>query len=410
MVDRKKIQAWIKEIEQRPSSAALILNYIGNRLEELTSKNEELQAEIFALQSGNRVGAYENKIAHLEYQIDLLKRQGFAIDPESSTEAHKAILTLNNSKDFSKLLIYDSTSRVAKLDFSPNLHQKFTEIGQLTNIDSIQPETFRIVSALPNEELLFVFDSGRVATVGIEKISLAQAQLTADDKVEKRILSWDNVGKPINTNGGEHLSCISSFSQLPFSDYFFLISRRGYSKKIRTSMANSIISNHYIGTSIQSKPDCLFTMSLVQSDEKLVVMSQEGFLLGISNQSIPVSLEEIFKLNISDHVVAFMKPKRDEYILVMTNIGKTAQIMVEQIEMVNSIRTRGQGFLSTKRKNQGVRVIGAVAARDEDMGIVIDQFGNISAITIGELADAGTLPNGIVPIAFAVISSQDRSS
>ncbi len=409
MVDRTKIQAWIKEIEQRPSSAALILNYIGNRLEELTSKNEELQAEIFALQSGNRVEAYENKIAHLEYQIDLLKRQGFAIDPETLPMCIKLYLTHHDSKATSKLLIYDLTSRVAQLDFSPDLHQKFREIGQLSNIENIQPETFRMLSALPNEELLFVFDSGRVATVGIEKISLEQAQLSADEKVEKRIISWDNVGKPINTNGGEKLSCISSFSQLPFSDYFFLISRRGYSKKIRTSMASSIISNHYIGTGIQSKPDCLFTMSLVRSDERLVFMSHEGLLLGISTQSIPVSLEEIFKLNYSDHVVAFMKPKRDEFILVLTNIGKTVQIMLEQIEMANGIGTRGQGFLSAKRRNQGVRVIGAVAAREEDMGIIIDQFGKVSAIPIGELADAGTLPNGIVPIAFGVIASQYRS-
>ena len=76
MVDRQKIISWIKEIEQRPSSATLILNYIGNRLEELTSRNEELQAEIFALQSGNRVEEYENKIAHLQYQIDLFKAPG----------------------------------------------------------------------------------------------------------------------------------------------------------------------------------------------------------------------------------------------------------------------------------------------------------------------------------------------
>ena len=138
-------------------------------------------------------------------------------------------------------------------------------------------------------------------------------------------------------------------------------------------------------------------------------MSQEGNLLGILTKSIPVSLEEVFKLNNSDHIVALMKPKRDEFILAMTNIGKTVQITKDQIEIVENFKSRGQGFLSTKRKNQGIRILGAVAAREGDMGIVIDRLGNIFSIPIGELADSGTLPNGIVPMAFSVISSQDRS-
>ena len=160
-----------------------------------------------------------------------LKRQGFALDPKISVDEDKDKPSHDDTKAKIKLLIYDSTSRVVCLDYSPDHHLNFGEIGQLSNIDNIQPETFRIVAASPNEELLFVFSSGRVATIGIEKISLAQAQLSTDEPFVKRIISWDNAEIPLDTNGGEILSCISSFSQLPFSDYFFLISRRGFSKK-----------------------------------------------------------------------------------------------------------------------------------------------------------------------------------
>ncbi len=75
MIIPKKIEEWIKEVEERPTSASIILQYISNRLRDLTDRNEELLAENIALVSGKRVEEYEQRIAHLEYQLELLKRQ-----------------------------------------------------------------------------------------------------------------------------------------------------------------------------------------------------------------------------------------------------------------------------------------------------------------------------------------------
>jgi predicted RNase H-like nuclease (RuvC/YqgF family) len=70
-----KIDEWMKEAEERPESAVMIVRLIARRLRELTERDEELLAENIALQNGTRVEEYQKRIAHLEYQLDLLKRR-----------------------------------------------------------------------------------------------------------------------------------------------------------------------------------------------------------------------------------------------------------------------------------------------------------------------------------------------
>src|SRR5215204_6693342 len=88
-----KIDEWIKEAEERPHSAVTIVKLVARRLRELTERDEELLAENIALQNGTRVEEYQKRIAHLEYQLDLLKRRfggedaTFAELPVSTMEA-----------------------------------------------------------------------------------------------------------------------------------------------------------------------------------------------------------------------------------------------------------------------------------------------------------------------------------
>ena len=71
----QKIDEWMKEAEARPESAVTIVKLVAKRLRELTERNEELLTENIALQNGTRVEDYQKRIAHLEYQLDLLKRR-----------------------------------------------------------------------------------------------------------------------------------------------------------------------------------------------------------------------------------------------------------------------------------------------------------------------------------------------
>ena len=70
-----KIDEWLKEAETRPESALTLMRLIAGRLRELSERDEELLAENIALQNGTRVEEYEGRIAHLEYQLELLKRR-----------------------------------------------------------------------------------------------------------------------------------------------------------------------------------------------------------------------------------------------------------------------------------------------------------------------------------------------
>src|SRR5512142_279973 len=98
-----KIEEWMKEAEARPESAVTIVRLIAKRLGELTARNEELLAENIALQNGTRVEEYQKRIAHLEYQLDLLKRR-FGADesllaelPASSAETSTLSLLVYNT-------------------------------------------------------------------------------------------------------------------------------------------------------------------------------------------------------------------------------------------------------------------------------------------------------------------------
>src|SRR5919109_3975667 len=70
-----KIDEWMKEVEERPESALTIVRLVTRRLRDLTERNEGLLAENIALQNGTRVEEYQKRIAHLEYQLELLKRR-----------------------------------------------------------------------------------------------------------------------------------------------------------------------------------------------------------------------------------------------------------------------------------------------------------------------------------------------
>ena len=50
----------------------MILKLIAGRLHDLNERNEELAAENIILRDGSRVKEYQERIAHLEFQLDLL--------------------------------------------------------------------------------------------------------------------------------------------------------------------------------------------------------------------------------------------------------------------------------------------------------------------------------------------------
>src|SRR5215216_7068072 len=113
-----KIDEWMKEAEARPQSAVMIVKLVAKRLHELTERNEELLTENIALQNGTRVEEYQKRIAHLEYQLDLLKRR-FSADQSLLTELP------TNSVETStvSLLVYNTYGRIFRLEMNSEVQE-----------------------------------------------------------------------------------------------------------------------------------------------------------------------------------------------------------------------------------------------------------------------------------------------
>ena len=114
MISPDKIDEWIHEVEERPASAELIIRYIANRLSELASRDEELAAQNIELLSGRKVEEYESRIASLEYQLELLKRQlgGEVILPTEAPATPPIQETIS-------IVLYNPLGKVLRLEMDP---------------------------------------------------------------------------------------------------------------------------------------------------------------------------------------------------------------------------------------------------------------------------------------------------
>src|SRR5688572_10770763 len=111
-----KIDEWMKEAETRPESAVMIVKLVAKRLRELTERNEELLTENIALQNGTRVEEYQKRIAHLEYQLDLLKRR-FGGDESLLAE----FPTASAETSTLSLLVYNNYGRVFRIEIDADI-------------------------------------------------------------------------------------------------------------------------------------------------------------------------------------------------------------------------------------------------------------------------------------------------
>ena len=155
----KKIDEWIEEAESRSESALTIMRLIAGRLRELTERNEELLAENIALQNGTRVEEYQQRIVHLEYQLDLLKRrfgaEGLELDE----------IPVEETIVFS-LLVYNRQGRILRVE----LTRDDKELGRIVEELDTNDEPPRLLAVPSNEEVLLLYSSGRVSTLSVSDL------------------------------------------------------------------------------------------------------------------------------------------------------------------------------------------------------------------------------------------------
>lgn len=381
----------MKEAEARPESAVTIVKLVARRLNELTARNEELLTENIALQNGTRVEEYQKRIAHLEYQLDLLKRR-FGADETALAE-----LPENNVEESTlNLLIYNTYGRILRME----LNSEAPSLGHLSDETLQNSEQPRLLAVSSNEEVLLLFTSGRVSTCAVNDIS------TVDLDSE---WTWDKAALPDEPRAGEFLACIMPISHLPLSEFFLQISRRGCVKKTMNSMAQSILGNHYIGRGTLQKSDQPFDVTLCSKKDLYAFVTFEGKLIGLDVDELSYSTEDRIRMTTSDYVIASFVPHVDESMLFVTQTGKVIHREVEGLELSKSPLAKGQALISPTKLEQGVRFIGAAPVRDKDRIVVLDSKGNLAIHLAESITGSGSIEADDLILSISVIPAEASS-
>jgi DNA gyrase/topoisomerase IV subunit A len=403
-----KIDEWITEAETRPASALMILKLVANRLRDLSERNEQLLAENIALQDGTRAEETQKRIAHLEYQLDLLKRrlggdQAALLLEQAPVEAAAPTL-----------LIYNAHGRILRLNVDPSTGSPvpavLAQAGQVpaqTNLGRIlgelapEDELPRILCVAAHEEVLLLFTSGRISTRAVSEIPAMQSG--AD-------WSWDQAALPDEPHAGERLACLMPLSRLALADFFLQGSRRGCIKKTLVSLAQSVLDNRYLGRGALQKADQPCEALLCSKKDRFALVTYEGRLLGLDIDALSYAAEERIKLETSDYVIAAFVPGPEQSILCLTQNGKIVQRESGFLDLARSPSTRGQAMIPPSRLDQGTRFVGAAAVRDDDQIVVLDAEGRLTLHLAGEAAGAGSVRTSGAALALGVIPAAKRGT
>ena len=387
----QKIDEWIKEAEDRPESALTILRLIARRLRELTERNEELLAENIALEDGTRVEEYQQRIVHLEYQLDLLKRRYGAEGRELQeipVETEEPITI--------SLLFYNGRGRILRVELADD----DKELGRISDKLDTDNEPPQLLAAQSNEEVLLLYSSGRVSTLSVKELPAAKSG---------GMWTWEEAALPDEPRAGESLVCITPFSALPVSNFFLQVSRRGCVKKTMSSMAQNILSNHYIGKGTLGKSDEPFNLTLCDQSERFAFVTYEGKLLGLDVDDLSYTIEERIKMSATDYVISAFIPKPDDALIFVTQMGQVLHRESSIIQTTKSSSAKGQSLISANRLTQGTRFMGAAAVQDGDRVAVLDATGLIKVHKAEAVTGSGSVRTGNLILSIGVIPARGRN-
>jgi len=378
LISPDKIEEWIREVEERPASAALIIQYIANRLSELATREEELSAENIELLSGRRVEEYESRIANLEYQLELLKRQlgGDVILPVETP-------TGKPTPELISVVVYNPLGQIIRVEFEPAGMSTGARIGMLRGEPAPGEMRVSVLATSSQEELLIIFDSGRTVT-------LPAARLPLD---EPENLDWLSAYLE-EPRIKEELAGIIPIAKMPLFDTCVQASRRGYVKKIKISFFTSHLAEGYIGTGVKLPADRTFGLTFATKDDLFVMVSQEGFVFSMPAEQLPSAIEEVIHLGITDHIVSVFTAGQKPSLLFVTRSGKAVHRDVSWLEPATSFKTRGQPLLSKERREAGTRIAGAAPVGDGDWGAFLHGDGRLTAHLLSDLLASGSVLPG----------------
>ena len=375
MITHDKIDEWIKEVEERPSSAPNIIRYIARRLSDLTDRNEELLNDNIALRLGKKIEEYESRIANLEYQLEILRRQigsGEVITASTDGTASAA--------STASVLIYNGFGQVLRVEVDnpgtvePQLLAKF--VGEIS-VEGLIP---RLLATSTQEELLLVFNSGRAVA----------APVTAIPAASKGALSWGDAFLQ-EPRGSEELATILSMAKMTLADLCIQTSRRGFVKKMSEAFFESCVTSSFVGTGTKQKKDKTCSLIFTGKNDLYVLVSKEGRAFSMEANKLPITIEPVFLISATDHIVNTFMVKRKPYLLFVTNHGKAVYRDIQWLEQANTFRTQGQLLFSKNRRDTGTWIVGAAAVDEKDWGLALTADGKLELHRVSDLFETGSL-------------------
>ena len=199
---------------------------------------------------------------------------------------------------------------------------------------------------------------------------------------------------------------ITLFSHLPLSDYFLQISRRGCVKKTMTSMAQSILGNHYIGKGALQKSDQPFDLVLSHKKDRAAFATYEGKVIAFDVDELSYATEERIRLSATDYVIASFTTQDDKALLFVTQTGKVIHRESKSIEMTKSSTAKGQALIPPSRLEQGVRFMGAASVMDSDSVVVLDASGRLNVHEAGSMIGAGSIEADGLVLSIGLIQAE----
>lgn len=370
MLSPDKIDEWLREVEERPASAALIIRYIANRLADLSSRNEELLEENIALRTDRKVEEYESRIATLEHQVEIMKRQ-FKGEIELPAEAGIQADTLS-------LVLYDLAGRLLRLELEQGQLFSGADIARLASAPDIQsPPELLLTRTL--EELLLVYDTGRT-------ISLPAASLS----VQPSPLDWENatLHEPI---GSEALVTALPIARMAMADFCVQTSRRGYAKRMPGGFFASCVEKRFIGSGVKLKIDKTGALILCDKSDLLILATYQGYLAAHEVSKLPSAIEDVIRLANTDHVAASFALRGKPFLLIVTSNGKAIHRETSWLEPTVSFKSQGQSVIPASKREAGVRLVGAAAVSEDDWGVALWSDGLLTLHQAGDLFANGSL-------------------
>ena len=370
MLSPDKIDEWLKEDEERPSSAATIIRYIANRLRDLASRNEELLEDNIALRTNRKVEEYEARIASLEHQVEIMKRQ-FKGEVELPPEAAPQPDTLS-------LLLFDPQGLLLRLELDEARLASGADVASLQPAPDPQaPPELLLTRTL--EELLLVYDTGR-------SVSLPAASLPASTSS----LDWEAATLQ-ETIGNESLVSLLPIARMALYDFCVQTSRRGFAKRLPGAFFASCVEKHFIGSGIKLKTDQTGGLVFCNKDDLLVLATHQGYLVTQEVAKLPSAIEEVLKLAHTDHITASFVVGKAPSLLVVTSNGKALHREASWLEPASSFKATGQPIIPASRREAGVRLAGAAAVQPDDWGAALWSDGLLTLHRAADLFASGSL-------------------